>query len=576
MRKRTAWSRNARGQEKNTSKNLNGSKYTTDGKRVPAGPRSSAPARRHKNNHNAATIGSALTNTRAHSHATVASHGVGTPPQATPPKLSRDQLKNHPKLTIWGTPRVESKSTPSPPSRFYNAARLHRQKEAKTTSHLPSSAPKGKNSRRNMAAIPARNPQSGRKIIKLHTIPKSSQSHGEKKRRNNNGVKSQAKKGGSTGPKPTESFSLLDLSPALQKLVGNRSERKSKNVKSGSKKSARGGGKAEKAEMKGLGQKHRPSKQAVRVPGEIKEKTKPKPKTPNKPEKPRKPTKMKKIIEKERMEVFSRNIIQKIIKSVTGSTPSKKRRRHRSRRSPLENFLIDHHPAREQEHVRSYCHQVVSPKLNELVRSILQELYKFQSRAIEKKAIKGGRMAKRRYVCGMREVIKCAKTKRLRHVIMAPNIEPIKSEGGLDSMLQDIFKVCKDRDVPITFALSRGLMGKALKKKSKVSMVGIIDPGGVNDTFFEMVQVTEQLRAQWEMFHQDTFYQDHDFLRAYCQRKPKTHLEELKLKLDGMESKEADKSSKVKIPVTPSKLNPRAKPYVPAFLLGQRPQALTY
>eukprot|EP00954_Amorphochlora_amoebiformis_P020716 1341315-Amorphochlora_amoeboformis.AAC.2 len=51
--------------------------------RVPAGPRSSAPARRHKNNHNAATIGSDLTNTRAHSHATVASHGVGTPPQAT-------------------------------------------------------------------------------------------------------------------------------------------------------------------------------------------------------------------------------------------------------------------------------------------------------------------------------------------------------------------------------------------------------------------------------------------------------------------------------------------------------------
>eukprot|EP00954_Amorphochlora_amoebiformis_P020472 1339651-Amorphochlora_amoeboformis.AAC.1 len=78
------------------------------------------------------------------------------------------------------------------------------------------------------------------------------------------------------------------------------------------------------------------------------------------------------------------------------------------------------------------------------------------------------------------------------------------------------------------------------------------------------------------MFHQDTFYQDHDFLRAYCQRKPKTHLEELKLKLDGTDSKEADKSSKVKIPVTPSKLNPRAKPYIPAFLLGQRPQALTY
>eukprot|EP00466_Bigelowiella_natans_P017018 jgi/Bigna1/45508/e_gw1.126.13.1 len=196
----------------------------------------------------------------------------------------------------------------------------------------------------------------------------------------------------------------------------------------------------------------------------------------------------------------------------------KKKRKSRAKRSILENFLVDHYPLRDQGIVRPYCQQILCPCLNEAVVELLTELHKFQQRM----HLKAPTLAKRkkRYVCGMREVMKCGKRKKLKHVIMAPYIEPVKGEGGLDSLTKSILDLCKEEKIQVTFALNRKNLGKTLKKKSKISMVGILDPSGANDQYFKMSQLARKKKEQWQMFHNDQFYQDPDFLRVYTGRGP--------------------------------------------------------
>jgi hypothetical protein len=50
----------------------------------------------------------------------------------------------------------------------------------------------------------------------------------------------------------------------------------------------------------------------------------------------------------------------------------------------------------------------------------------------------GQAAAHRWYVLGLREVLKAVRTRRARCVVLAPNIEEVSCEGGLDAMLATI------------------------------------------------------------------------------------------------------------------------------------------
>jgi len=71
-----------------------------------------------------------------------------------------------------------------------------------------------------------------------------------------------------------------------------------------------------------------------------------------------------------------------------------------------------------------------NPTLDSLVLQLLAELIRFQERTKQREPLKA--KARRRYVCGLKEVRKYAKADRIRAVIVAPNVEENKSEGGLD------------------------------------------------------------------------------------------------------------------------------------------------
>ncbi len=59
-----------------------------------------------------------------------------------------------------------------------------------------------------------------------------------------------------------------------------------------------------------------------------------------------------------------------------------------------------------------------------------------------------------------REVAKAVRLRKACTVVVAPNIEQIESEGGLDDLLSSILTQAEDANIPIVFALSRKKLGQ--------------------------------------------------------------------------------------------------------------------
>ena len=59
-----------------------------------------------------------------------------------------------------------------------------------------------------------------------------------------------------------------------------------------------------------------------------------------------------------------------------------------------------------------------------------------------------------------REVAKAVRLRKAATVVVAPNIEQIESEGGLDDLLSSILSQAEDANIPIVFALSRKKLGQ--------------------------------------------------------------------------------------------------------------------
>jgi selenocysteine insertion sequence-binding protein 2 len=130
--------------------------------------------------------------------------------------------------------------------------------------------------------------------------------------------------------------------------------------------------------------------------------------------------------------------------------------------------------------------QVKDAELNASAGAFLERLLAFQTRAYQRDPIRA--KAKRRFVVGFREVGKTLDRNRARCVIIAPDIERIQSNGGLDDMVASIIESCKSQDLPVFFCLPRRLLGRVLRKKVPVSIVAVRDYQGAEDLFEAMLQ----------------------------------------------------------------------------------------
>lgn len=136
---------------------------------------------------------------------------------------------------------------------------------------------------------------------------------------------------------------------------------------------------------------------------------------------------------------------------------------------------------------REYCDHVLTKDINHLTYNLLVSLQKFQDRVYHENRNKYKQ--KRRFILGLREVLKHLKLKRLKAIVIAPNIERISAKGGLDDYLGSIISICNEQGIPKIFAMNRHVLGRVVKKLAPVSVIGIFDYDGAHETFKELVSL---------------------------------------------------------------------------------------
>jgi ribosomal protein L30E len=128
-------------------------------------------------------------------------------------------------------------------------------------------------------------------------------------------------------------------------------------------------------------------------------------------------------------------------------------------------------------------------------------------------------------VCGLREVLKGIRSKNIKLVIVAPNLET--DGGGLDELVREVlaeaivhqvlpvsFSMFDDFGVlydwvfwqaHIVFALNRRKLGEAVAKKALIGVVGIRDDSGAHAEFEKVIQLSTAARESYAMMRNDPF-----------------------------------------------------------------------
>lgn len=142
-------------------------------------------------------------------------------------------------------------------------------------------------------------------------------------------------------------------------------------------------------------------------------------------------------------------------------------------------------PTLHSRKFREYCDNIRSKELDEAVANLLKVIYGFQDRHYQKDPIRAH--AKRRFVLGIREVKKYLMLKRLKFIVIAPDLEPVKSPGGLDQTVVHIREEGRTQQIPVIFAVGRRQLGFALMKKVPISIVGVISAEGAEELYREVL-----------------------------------------------------------------------------------------
>eukprot|EP00879_Flechtneria_rotunda_P009717 GHRR01010166.1.p1 GENE.GHRR01010166.1~~GHRR01010166.1.p1 ORF type:complete len:336 (+),score=105.56 GHRR01010166.1:396-1403(+) len=151
--------------------------------------------------------------------------------------------------------------------------------------------------------------------------------------------------------------------------------------------------------------------------------------------------------------------------------------------------------------VQSYCKQEISLELNTAVTTLLTTVKGFQDRAMAKNPVKAN--MRRWYVCGLREVRKAIKSGKAKAVLLAPNIEQVEAEGGLNDSVEDILSLCRVDKVPVVFALSRKKMGEVYGFRKRMSAIALLDVNGIQELFNQVSQLAEEGRQKWAVNHSE-------------------------------------------------------------------------
>ncbi|VTZ67213.1 SECIS-binding protein 2, putative [Plasmodium chabaudi chabaudi] len=123
-------------------------------------------------------------------------------------------------------------------------------------------------------------------------------------------------------------------------------------------------------------------------------------------------------------------------------------------------------------YINDYVDHKITEELNNMVKDFLKKISKSHDKLLLLKK-------RRRYYLGMKECYKHICINEPKLVLVAPNIEPTLN-NVFDDMINKIVCKCKEKNIPLVFALSKNLLGKCIGK-CRQSIICIID----NDSYIK-------------------------------------------------------------------------------------------
>lgn len=102
--------------------------------------------------------------------------------------------------------------------------------------------------------------------------------------------------------------------------------------------------------------------------------------------------------------------------------------------------------------------------------------------------------ANKRYVVGFKEVKKFLVVKRLKLVIIAPDLE---RNSEVDRVVEEIKALANEHNIPYVFSIKRRHIGYLLLKKVPVSCLGIFDYQGTTENVTELLKHVQQERISY-------------------------------------------------------------------------------
>nr|CAD7405857.1 unnamed protein product [Timema poppensis] len=146
---------------------------------------------------------------------------------------------------------------------------------------------------------------------------------------------------------------------------------------------------------------------------------------------------------------------------------------------------------------REYCEHMLTPEINGAAETLISELVRLQNRLYQRDPIKA--QIKRRYVAGLRELKKHISLKKLKLLIIAPDIDRIECKGGLDDTVNQLKESASIQNIPYVFALNRNKLGHLLLKKTPVSCLGVLRYEACETMFNDLLNAVPPAREKYNL-----------------------------------------------------------------------------
>ncbi|XP_054263222.1 selenocysteine insertion sequence-binding protein 2-like [Macrosteles quadrilineatus] len=144
---------------------------------------------------------------------------------------------------------------------------------------------------------------------------------------------------------------------------------------------------------------------------------------------------------------------------------------------------------------REYCTNCLTVELTNSVCDLLEKVAYFQDRLFVREPIKAN--AKRRYVAGINQVNKYLQVKKVKLLIIAPDLEKNPGEGGLDEKVEKFKVEAELQGIPCIFGPNRKRLGKAVKKNTLVSCVAVLSYEGAEELYSQVLETLHESRTKY-------------------------------------------------------------------------------